>query len=130
MLFRSDPDATLALYHQWQPRVKALGFPVAWVAQDGATEIPDGCDAVFIGGTTEWKLGSGAVFICQQAKERGLWLHLGRCNSRLRSTMAAQMNVDSVDGTKVAFVGKDAGAKLANEWMQAARDAARQQRLL
>ena len=126
----ADPHATLKLYYPWRARVHALGFPVAWVAQNGATTIPDGCDAVFIGGTTEWKLGSEALRLCQQTKERGLWLHMGRVNSKLRSNIAAQMGVDSVDGTKMVYVGREAGAKLADDWMVSAKGAAKQQRLL
>lgn len=126
----ADPNGTLELLQIWRPQVQALGFPVAWVAQDGATQVPDGCDAVFIGGTTDWKLGSDALHLCQQAKSRGLWLHLGRVNSKLRSNIAAQMGVDSVDGTKVVFIGKEAGTKLVDGWMRSAKQAARQQRLL
>lgn len=126
-----DPGATAALFAEWAPRIRALGFPVAWVAQNGATpaDIPD-CDAVFIGGCTGWKLSTAALVICQEAKRRGLWVHIGRVNSARRSILAARMGADSVDGTYTAFTGAERGLRDISAWLAAARVFAPQGRFL
>lgn len=52
----ADDAATLARSLPWLPRIRALGYPVAFVAQNGATPdaIPwDQVDALFLGGTLE-----------------------------------------------------------------------------
>jgi hypothetical protein len=107
-LFVASPDVvglaeeTLALFDVWEPRLRALGFPVALVAQDGLTpeRVPWGrAEALFVGGTTEFKLGASARGLVAEAKRRGLWAHMGRVNSCRRIRYAARIGVDSVDGT-------------------------------
>lgn len=100
-----DHRATLERSAPWLSRIRALGFPAAFVIQDGATidTIPwDDCDAVFIGGTTEFKLSDEALAIIHAAKERGKWVHVGRVNSRRRYLRFAGI-ADSCDGTFLAF---------------------------
>lgn len=82
--------------------IRYLGYPAAYVAQDGAVPISlpwDDLDAVFIGGSTGWKLGPDARRIMTAGRERGAWVHMGRVNSLRRLTYAAACKVDSVDGT-------------------------------
>lgn len=126
-----DPAATAALFAHWGPRVRALGYPVAWVAQNGAqpADIPD-CDCVFIGGDTAWKLSSDALAICQEARRRETWVHIGRVNSERRALLAARMGADSVDGTYTAYTGHETGLKTIGRWLQAAQSARQQGRLL
>lgn len=97
-----DAAATLALFDEWEPRLRALGFPVALVAQDGL-EIEAApwarMDALFVGGSTEWKLGRAAAQLVRYAKARGLWVHMGRVNTRRRLRYARELGCDSVDGT-------------------------------
>jgi hypothetical protein len=53
-----DAAATLSLFVVWGRMIRALGYPVALVAQDGLTVEATpwhGLDALFIGGTTAWK---------------------------------------------------------------------------
>lgn len=128
----ADKVATALLYAEWAPRLHDLAFPVAWVAQDGAgpDDIPGDCDAVFIGGSTEWKLGSDAWAVCRAAKEQGKWIHMGRVNSHRRTVHAARMGVDSVDGTHFAFVGHQQGCLDITAWLQSAVLGRRQERLL
>ena len=79
------------------------GVPIAYVAQDGqpADLVPwDGIAALFVGGSTEYKLGVEAERLCREAKERGLWLHVGRVNSRRRFDYARALGADSIDGSK------------------------------
>ncbi len=98
-----DAAATLELFDIWQPIIAARGLPTGLVAQNGLEnmEVPwDRIDALFIGGSTQWKLGEQARRLCVQAKARGKWVHVGRTNSRRRIRLLAGWGcVDSVDGS-------------------------------
>jgi hypothetical protein len=94
--------ATLAFWPLWLPVIRSHGLPAAFVVQDGATveAIPwDECDAVFVGGTTAFKMGSVARSIIAEAKRRDKWVHMGRVNSRRRIQYASDVGCDSVDGS-------------------------------
>jgi hypothetical protein len=105
-----DPVATMARTRPFLDQVRALGFPVAIVAQDGLESMPElleevlaEADVVFIGGSTDWKLGEGARYVIAQARERGLWVHVGRVNSLKRLRFALETGADSADGTYLAY---------------------------
>lgn len=101
-----DAVATLARSRPWLARIRELGYPVAFVAQDGIEEtvIPwDEFDALFVGGSTEFKLGEVAVEVIREAKARGKYVHVGRVNSRKRLMAFAELEVDSVDGTFITY---------------------------
>lgn len=109
-LFVTAPDvvrdcaATLANFAEYAPRIKALGYPVALVTQDGLTptEVPwKEVDALFIGGSDKHKLGPEARALIDAGKERGKWVHVGRVNSRAR--LLQFYDCDSWDGTTIAF---------------------------
>jgi hypothetical protein len=115
-----DAEATLARSAQWLPRIRALGYPAAFVAQDGleALEIPwSEFDCLFIGGTTEWKLGRHARRIAAEAKSCGKWLHMGRVNSERRFRYARAIGCDSVDGTYLTF-GPDTNLPKLLTWIR------------
>ena len=100
----ADYPATLAQYSEWYPILRAEGWPVAYVAQDGSEEgeLPE-CQAIFIGGSTEWKMSGAALDVIRLAKLRGLWTHVGRVNSQKRIRHFQLAGVDSVDGTSIVF---------------------------
>jgi hypothetical protein len=102
-----DAEATLQRSVPWLSKIRSLGFKAALVAQDGLEdlEVPwDEFDCLFIGGSTEWKLGSAARQLAHEAKRRGKWVHGGRCNSKKRFFyMAGEMGCDSADGTFLTF---------------------------
>jgi hypothetical protein len=111
-LFATAPDvvgdaaATLALSAPMFAPIRAAGYRVALVAQDGleSLSVPwDDFDALFIGGSTAWKLGEAAHDLAAEAKRRGKWLHMGRVNSLRRVRIAHAMGCDSVDGTYLRF---------------------------
>jgi len=111
-LFATAPDvvgdaaATMERSRPWLPKIRALGYPVAFVAQDGLEdlEVPwDEFDALFIGGSTEWKLGRHARALVREAKSRGKHVHMGRVNSGSRWRYAEHIGCDSVDGTYLVF---------------------------
>jgi hypothetical protein len=98
----ADAMATLDRFWDWRPEIAGRGFPVALVLQDGVTpaSVPwDAIDAVFVGGTTRWKLGAVAAAVASEAKARGKHLHVGRVNTRRRLRIAYDMGADTVDGT-------------------------------
>lgn len=97
-----DAEETLARFAEWAPEVRSRGFRVALVLQDGMEvgSLPWGeFDAVFIGGSTEWKLGTTAWAIATEARRRGLWVHMGRVNSYKRAAYAYRIGCHSVDGS-------------------------------
>jgi hypothetical protein len=122
-LFAVAPDvvgdalATTIKSRPWLARIRALGYPVAYVAQDGLENLRgrtvsggltfpvpwDSFDVLFIGGTTEWKLGPVARDLVAEAKSRGKWVHMGRVNSERRFEYARAIGCDSADGTYLTF---------------------------
>jgi len=127
-LFATAPDvvgdaaATLERSAPWLPKIRALGYPAALVAQDGleALEVPwDEFDVLFLGGTTEWKLGPWARELTRQAKDRGKWVHMGRVNSERRYRYANAIGCDSADGTFLVF-GPDKNLPRLKTWLRTA----------
>ena len=101
-----DAAATSVKSTPWLGPIRGLGYPVAWVAQDGQENLPlpwDAFDCLFIGGSTEWKLGSSARDLVAEAKRRGKWVHMGRVNSKRRYDYARFIGCDSADGTYLTF---------------------------
>lgn len=110
-MFATAPDYVSSHPKTWArsatmlTRIRELGFPVAYVAQDGMEAdhscwIWDEWDAIFIGGTDAWKLGPDAAAIARAAHDMGKWVHVGRVNSGKRFEYAdIEMWADSVDGT-------------------------------
>ncbi len=110
-LFATAPDvmgdhaATLARSLPWLPRIRALGYEAAFVAQNGATveTLPwDDLDWLFIGGDDHFKL-RGSLPLIEAARARGKRVHVGRVNSRRRFRLFVAAGADSVDGTYLAF---------------------------
>lgn len=110
-LFAAAPDvvadaaATLHRSAPFLPVIRALGYPAAFVAQDGLEDLTvpwDDFDVLFIGGSTEWKLGRAALRLMVEARRRGKRVHMGRVNSGRRYAYAA-LYCDHADGTFIAF---------------------------
>ncbi len=101
-----DAEETLRMFPAWRNVIRAHGLPVALVAQDGLVpnDVPWGSiEALFIGGTTEWKLSEASYSLVQAAKEHGKIVHMGRVNSRKRIRLALAWGCDSVDGTSTVM---------------------------
>lgn len=91
---------TLEAFDWWCPRLD--GWKKALVAQDGQENLPipwDRIDAVFIGGSTEWKLGKHAADVIRTAKICDKWVHVGRVNTPGRFEYFEDLGADSLDGT-------------------------------
>lgn len=125
-LFATAPDvvgdaaATLLLAEIWLPKIRSLGYPAALVAQDGLEDmvVPwDEFDCLFIGGTTDWKLGESVRELTAEAKRRGKWVHIGRVNSNKRFRYSAfTLQADSCDGTYLIF-GPDVNLPKLLSWV-------------
>ena len=125
-LFATAPDvlgdgvATLALSTPMPAPIRAAGYRVALVAQDGREEMPldwGAFDALFVGGTDPWRHSDGLRRLVAEAKARGKWVHMGRVNSLRRMRYAESIGCDSADGTVLKH---DPGRQVA-EWAAAVR---------
>lgn len=101
-----DAQATLLESEPWLPRIRAIGVPAAFVAQNGCADdlIPWGSfDVLFLGGDDVFKLGPEARAVTADALARGVPVHMGRVNSRRRLRYAEAIGCASADGTYIAF---------------------------
>lgn len=107
-LFVTAPDIvgsarrTLELFEVWEPQLE--GWPVALVVQDGQEHLPipwNNCDAIFIGGSTNWKCSEHVVHIVKAAKALGKWVHVGRVKTALRWKHFEELEADSGDGNGI-----------------------------
>lgn len=118
----ADAEATLSRSLPWLPKIRDLGYPAAFVAQNGLTieTCPwDEFDVLFIGGDDAFKLGREARVLIREAKARGKHVHMGRVNSEKRMRYAQAVGCDSVDGTYLVF-GPDVNLPKVLGWLRAA----------
>ena len=115
-------EETLERWHQYGGTIERLGFTPAFVCQVGATpdNLPD-APVLFLGGTTEWKLGPEAWAIVARWRDTR-WCHMGRVNSARRLTTARAMGCHSADGTYLTF-GPDTNLPRLLSWLDAAAEA-------
>lgn len=121
-----DAEATLLQYGPWALAVRSLGYPTAFVAQDGCedllTELPWALiDCMFLGGSTEWKLSRGARACVTFARALGLHTHMGRVNSRKRLHLAEAWGCDTADGTFLKYGGAQNVPRL-RQWFEGLED--------
>ena len=101
-----DAKATLSRSLPHADAVRSLGYPVALVAQDGLENLTvpwDEIDALFIGGSTDWKLSEAARTLARTARARDKRVHMGRVNSLRRLRYASAIGCASADGTFITF---------------------------
>ena len=114
-----DSKATSFLFRAWYQYFLDQGYSehilkrkAAYVVQDGITigEIPwPKITAVFIGGSTKFKLSRTVYEICELAQELGKYVHVGRVNTPGRATHFHGV-ADTIDGTgmsKYSIVEQD-----------------------
>jgi hypothetical protein len=108
-LFVTVPDVvgsarrTLEVFEHWKD--KLAGWKLALACQDGQEHLPipwDEIDAVFIGGSTNWKGSDYVAHIVRAAKAMGKWAHIGRVNGAVRWDHFQKLGADSADGTGIA----------------------------
>lgn len=110
-LFVSMPDIvgsaqrTTELFWHFHKDPDFSGWRLAFVCQDGQENLPipwDFIDAVFIGGSTTWKISMHVVQIIKTAKILGKHVHVGRVNTPERWSWFEKHGADSADGTGLA----------------------------
>lgn len=96
----ADAEETTRRWHKYQDKIT---FKKAFVVQDGhePQDVPQEAYAVFVGGSTQWKLDNAEKFkgVCG-------WLHIGRVNTPNRLKWAEELGADSIDGTGFFRGGK------------------------
>lgn len=111
---RGDAEATLERYPLLAAQVRRLGLTPALVAQNGLhsegrwlvagharvpwSQVP----ALFIGGSTDFKLGPDAMALIAEANRRHVWVHVGRVNTKNRFARFFWV-AQSADGTCLRF---------------------------
>jgi hypothetical protein len=131
----ADAGKTWDGYDAWVPVLRSLGLPVALVLQDGIERLRWGARlphamrfelaAVFVGGSTAWKLGDHAARLSLEAHAAGLHVHWGRVNTLRRIVYIArrmrdgQAWCDTIDGTGFSSYG-DKRIPKAVEWIDRA----------
>jgi hypothetical protein len=107
-LFATAPDVVGDAAATWErsravlPVIRALGYLPALVAQDGIERLPvewEAFGALFLGGTTAWKLSLRCAGIACEARSRDKLVHMGRVNSYVRLSWAQALGCQSCDGT-------------------------------
>lgn len=102
----ADHTETLRMFMIWSPVIRELGFRSAFVLQDGCDSVPwELVDAVFVGGSTEFKLSRKAARIVEKAKTLEKMVHMGRVNSLKRVNYAFDIGCNSIDGTSFSMFG-------------------------
>lgn len=129
-----DARGTLEQFSDWAKEIRALGYPVAFVAQNGLEtmldEVPwELVDVLFLGGGPdpalataknkrgEWKESAGARACVIRAAAEGKRTHMGRVNGFRRMNIADDWGVDTVDGTYLAF-GPDVNLPKLLSWIE------------
>lgn len=100
-----DPIKTCKQFAEWFPIIKSLGYPPALVLQDGVQSKDidwDNAEAIFIGGSTDWKLSQDVIRLLEESGDRMKWRHIGRINS-LKRIKHFWNFADSFDGTDYVF---------------------------
>ena len=114
-----DAGATLERSRPFLPTIRQMGFPAAFVTQDGCTPdlVPwDDLDTLFVGGSDQWKFCPVSVALMTEARTRGKWVHMGRVNSYDRMTRCLESRCDSADGTFLCF-GPDQNLPRLFSWL-------------
>lgn len=115
-----DAADTLTESLPWLARIRELGVPAAYAAQDGCDApglLPwEAFDVLFLAGSTEWKLGPVAERLAREAKTLGKSVHMGRVNSRVRLGVAEWFGCDTADGTYLAY-GPDKNLPKLLKWL-------------
>jgi len=94
---------TVEVFDHWYEQIGQ--WPLAMVAQDGQEDLPipwKHLAAIFIGGSTKWKLSFHAQAVIKAAKAMGKWVHVGRVNEPCRFEYFEKLGADSFDGTGLA----------------------------
>lgn len=105
-LFAAVPDKvenhkeTLSMWNDYQHL--ADGYKKAFVVQDGFDGWPSNADAIFIGGSTEFKDSLEAEQIVTAALKNGMHVHIGRVNTIQRFYNFHCVGAHTCDGSGIS----------------------------
>lgn len=147
-----DAAATLVRSRKYLRTIRQLGFPAAYVAQNGATvdSLPwDEFDALFIGGSTEcipcgytrpaadfrqkrcphcdarlteWKCSDAALVLIREAQSRGMQVHIGRVNTTDRFRWSRDVAVADTADGTMILHGMAKAMAKLTEWLDESDD--------
>jgi len=91
-----DRLRTIRKWGIYAPQLARYGWPLAFAVQDGMTpeDVPSDASVVFVGGTTEWKWQTVAIW-CKAFPR----VHIGRVNTYWRLWECHDAGAESCDGT-------------------------------
>lgn len=102
-----DATETHRLWLRYAPKLRRAGWPLAYVWQDGLTQLPRiQCAAWFVGGTDDYKKGQDVARLINCINPERHWLHIGRVNSYERIDHFVKLvkgKPCSIDGTTTAI---------------------------
>lgn len=120
---------SLDLSASWLEELQRSRIPAYLAVQDGMLEedvapvLRKGFSGVFVGGTLEWKLATGAAWV-QFAHELGVPCHIGRVGTPGRVEWAAECGADSIDSCLPLW-----STEQMDRFVRALRDSSRQSML-
>lgn len=87
-----------------------IDWPLAYIAQNGSESLPfpESAKAIFIGGTTSWKISMSAVNVIKRAQAKNMHIHIGRVNYGRRYRLFRVLtgsNQFTCDGTRTRYDG-------------------------
>lgn len=106
-LFAAVPDKvenhkeTLAMWNDYQHI--ADGYKKAFVIQDGFDEWPSNADAIFLGGSTNFKDSYEDEQIVKSALKNDMHVHIGRVNTIERFYHFHELGANTCDGSGVSM---------------------------
>jgi len=130
-LFATAPDVVGDAVKTWERSrpafepIRDCGYKVALVIQDRSEDMDldwSAFDAVFVGGSTAWKMSDSARSVVSEARRRGMWVHAGRVNSYSRLAYFSMIGAGSADGTFLKFAPTENIERM-KRWLQKLNDA-------
>jgi len=92
----ADREATMTNWPIYRDEIKRIGWPAAFVVQNGMKleDVPDDADVVCVGGTDKWKMPSLEMWTANFPR-----VHCLRVNSQQDIEACERLGCESVDGT-------------------------------
>jgi hypothetical protein len=126
-----DATATLEAWTEWASAIADLGWPLAFVAQDGQEQLPfphsPEWTTLFVGGyspdKSEWKVSESARQVILRAQRMGKAIHIGRVNWGRRYQFFRGLpgsEFFTCDGTAHRWMGRERAVKMWAGYMDAA----------
>lgn len=97
----ADHKESLSMWNDYQHI--ADGYKKAFVVQDGFDEFPSNADAMFLGGSTEFKDSAESDGIVKFALNNDMHVHIGRVNTIERFYHFHELGAHTCDGSGISM---------------------------